>query len=101
MKLWRCIQNLSKLKLTSPDKPVVKYGKNGTNSDIRYKYTLKQTSIKGPEAKAIRKSEKMLIRVYTGLMMVGRMRDAMMSKFKSSKDDKREGTKPSFLYFKG
>ena len=47
---------MSKLKLTSPDKPVVKYGKNGTNSDIRYKYTL-LTTITGPEAKAIRKSK--------------------------------------------
>jgi hypothetical protein len=42
--------------LNSPDKPVVKYGKNGTNSDIRYKYTL-LTTITGPEAKAIRKSK--------------------------------------------
>jgi hypothetical protein len=45
---------LSKLK--SPDKQVVKYGKNGTNPDIRYKFTL-LTTIRGPEAKAIRKSK--------------------------------------------
>ena len=36
--------------------PKVKYGKNGTNSDIRYKYTL-LTTITGLEARAIRKSK--------------------------------------------
>ena len=40
----------------SPDKPVVKYGKNRINPDIRDKYTL-LTTITGPEAKAIRKSK--------------------------------------------
>ena len=48
---------MSKLKSKlSPDKPKVKYGKNGTNPDIRYRYTL-LTTITGPEAKAIRNSK--------------------------------------------
>lgn len=34
----------------------MKYGKNRTNPDIRYKYTLLAT-LTGPEAKAIRKSK--------------------------------------------